>query len=460
MMTRIFHIIFVLLVSHVCFAQQQYTFTKYSEPHGLTTSSMWQMFKDTTGYLWIYGEPGIARFDGYNSKLFRHDPNDVNSILDYPMSKAFLMPDGKIYIETWAGASLYDPQKLSFNKPISCKLNASIRNYSYKLKQDNNALFFFTYDNLVRVSNAECNSFPLPEPWEYSISTAASDSSNTIMLNISGKVYIFKSNAKRFDQINLYNRSGNPDTSVFSVVYSAIEKNFIAISTKHLYRYDKNTDRFIPGLDMHQNGTVKQMNEFSIPLLYQNYFFAFTKDGQLYKLNIETGEEKIVHLNKKIPENEIERILMDGVIDKNGVLYIYTNCMGFFRYEILNDRFEQFIYEPGNEGSIPTNNINTIVPDAKGMAWIGCGVQGLVKMEPVVQVMERLSPAENKKKIVFHNDAINVRAFLETESGYLVGSLHGFYSYDATKKEFSEVTGLLRQEMNPETTGPEPGVDG
>ena len=445
-MKHILHIVFILLVSSNCFTQQQYTFTKYTEPHGLTTSSMWQMFKDTTGYLWIYGEPGIARFDGYNSKLFRHNPDDSNRILDYPMSNAFLLPDGNIYIETWEEVRLYDPQKLAFNKPFPYKIHRGLKNYCYSLKNDNNALYFFTDENLTRLSNAEFNSFPLPERWEYGTSSASSDSSSNIMLNISGNVYIFKSNDKRFTKINLYDRFGKSDTTVFSVVYSALEKNFIAISTKHLYSYDKNTDRFIPGLDLHQNGSVKQMSEFNIPLLYQKYYFAFTTDGKLYKLNIETGEEIIIQLNKKIPEHEIKFLNIDGVVDKHGVLWIYSNCMGLFRYEILSDRFEQFIHEPGKEGSIPTNNINAIIPDDEGMAWIGCGVEGLVKMEPVVRVMERLSPAENKKKIVFTNDAINVRSFLETESGYLVGALNGFYNYDATKKEFSEVTGLLRQE--------------
>lgn len=117
-------------------------------------------------------------------------------------------------------------------------------------------------------------------------------------------------------------------------------------SVKHLYRYDKNTDRFIPGLDLHQNGSVKQMSEFNIPLLYQKYYFAFTTDGKLYKLNIETGEEIIIQLNKKIPEHEIKFLNIDGVVDKHGVLWIYSNCMGLFRYEILSDQFEQFIYEP------------------------------------------------------------------------------------------------------------------
>ncbi len=430
----LFHIIISLLGSSVCLAQQQYTFTKYSEPHGLTTSSMWQMFKDTTGYLWIYSELGIARFDGYNSKLFRHNSNDANSILDNPVEEAFLLPDGNIYLETLEEARLYDPQKLAFNKSFACKLGTGYISYSYRLKKDNNAFFFFTEEKLVRVSNAECDYFQLPEDWHFRNTTAASDSLSNIMLNVSGRVYVFKSNVKRFAQINLYDRFGKLDTSVFSVAYSSVAHNFIAISKKHLYRYDKNTDEFLPGLDLHQAGTVQQRYEDDI-LLHQNNYFAFTRDGKLYKLNIKTGVEKIVQLNKKIPEIEIDGLKM-GLIDKNGILWIYSSYMGFFRYDILSDQFEQFVHEPGQEGSIPTNNIITIVPDDEGMAWIGCGVKGLVKMEPVMKVMEHLSPGENKKKIVYNNDVINVRSFLETESGYLVGAIQGFFRYDVAKKEF------------------------
>ncbi|MBK7036123.1 MAG: response regulator [Bacteroidetes bacterium] len=414
---------------------------------GLPSGGQWGMFKDTMGYLWLYGEQGVARFDGYNFKVFRHNPDDSTSIPSNSCNGAMLMVNGDIYFNLTGRFLLYDPRKLSFARPVSYNDEDMVFNYSFILKNDKNALYHFSFNNLIRVSNSKCDYFPLPETWDHQNANAASDSSNLIMLNVWGKVFVFKTNTKSFDQIKIYDRAGNPDTTVFSIMFSAEEKNFIAISKKHLYRLNKNSDSFIPNLDLQQLSFVGQLNDFrnSKSILYLNYFFTFTREGNLYKLNIKTGEEKIIYLNKKIPEQEITDKSISGVIDKNGILWISSMNMGLFRYDIQSDRYEQFIHEPGNPGSIPSNNVRTIVPDDNGMAWIGCGVYGLVKMEPVLPVMERLSPDANKKKIVFGGDPKNVRTFLETETGYLVGTLQGLFSYDESKKEFSEIAGRFRQ---------------
>src|SRR6185436_301743 len=132
-----------------------------------------------------------------------------------------------------------------------------------------------------------------------------------------------------------------------------------------------------------------------------------------------------------------------GVIDNKGLLWIKSNTMGLFRYDINTDRYDQFINEPGNPGSIPSNAIHYVYPDDQGMAWILCLGVGLVKIEPVVHVMERLNPAANNKENVIWDETKNIRAFLETTSGYMVGSLGGLYSYDNAKKEFSELTGMI-----------------
>ena len=437
-MKHYFPIIFISLISHVCFAQQQYTFTNYNEVEGLPSGLYWGMFKDTTGFLWLYSEQGIARFDGYNFKVFRHNPDDSTSIPSNSCENAMQVANGDIYFNMVGGSRIYDPRKLSFTRQFPYK-DAGEVFYSYTLESDNNALYLFSANNLIRVHNAECDSFPLPEKGYYRVSPAVNEKSELTMLNFSGKVFSFKANAKRFDQINIYDRSGKLDTTVFDIFYREEENNFIAISKKHLYRFSKNPDRFIPSLDLHQLSSV-ELIWWGVPVRYNNNYFVCTANGKLYKLNITTGEEKIIHLNKKIPENKVKNKECAGVIDQKGILWIRSFHMGLFRYDISTDQYEQFINEPGNAGSLPSNDVYQILPDNEGMAWIGCRLHGLVKMEPVLPVMERLSPPSNKRKFVFGNEDKNIRTFLETESGYLVGTLQGLFNYDEEKKAYSEET--------------------
>jgi hypothetical protein len=60
---------FSLLV--VCaFAQQQYTFTHYTQEQGLPSGTICGIYKDTTGYIWLTSEGSLARFDGYIFKTY------------------------------------------------------------------------------------------------------------------------------------------------------------------------------------------------------------------------------------------------------------------------------------------------------------------------------------------------------------------------------------------------------
>ncbi|MEO5570759.1 MAG: hypothetical protein ABIT08_05850 [Bacteroidia bacterium] len=52
-MKFLFSFILSLVLTATCFAQQQYTFTNYTEEQGLSSGTIRGMFKDNTGYLWL-----------------------------------------------------------------------------------------------------------------------------------------------------------------------------------------------------------------------------------------------------------------------------------------------------------------------------------------------------------------------------------------------------------------------
>src|SRR5690349_2678901 len=102
------------------FAQQQYTFTNYTQEQGLPSGTIRGIYKDTTGYIWLTSEEGVARFDGYNFKVFRHNP-DVSSSLPNNSAWFAAMPKyGDIYFGTNERHCLYNPasESFTFNMPF------------------------------------------------------------------------------------------------------------------------------------------------------------------------------------------------------------------------------------------------------------------------------------------------------------------------------------------------------
>src|ERR1041384_8118417 len=47
---------------------------------GLSQNAGLAIFQDSKGYLWIGSQDGLNRYDGYNFKIFKHDPDDLHSI--------------------------------------------------------------------------------------------------------------------------------------------------------------------------------------------------------------------------------------------------------------------------------------------------------------------------------------------------------------------------------------------
>jgi hypothetical protein len=193
------------------FAQQDYTFTTYSEEQGLPSGSINMMFKDANGFLWLWGARSVARFDGYNFKIFRHNPDDTTSLPNNTIVNAFGIPNGDIYINFEAETRrFYDPQKSSFTKQTEYAGSLGLQDdgiaqFYFTLKRDIHALYFGLGNKLVRISNGVSEYVSMPQG---QVIQATSDSSNFLILNDAGKVFVFKPDAKIFEQLPIYDRSG------------------------------------------------------------------------------------------------------------------------------------------------------------------------------------------------------------------------------------------------------------
>src|SRR6476661_10650132 len=47
---------------------------------GLSQNAGLAIFQDSKGYLWIGSQDGLNRYDGFNFKIYKHDPEDSSSI--------------------------------------------------------------------------------------------------------------------------------------------------------------------------------------------------------------------------------------------------------------------------------------------------------------------------------------------------------------------------------------------
>jgi signal transduction histidine kinase/CheY-like chemotaxis protein/ligand-binding sensor domain-containing protein/HPt (histidine-containing phosphotransfer) domain-containing protein len=75
--------------------------------------------QDEQGFLWISGQRGIARFDGYKIKQYRHTPEQANSLVNDIVSSLYFAENGLLWVSTSQGLSIFDPKEEIFTNYVS-----------------------------------------------------------------------------------------------------------------------------------------------------------------------------------------------------------------------------------------------------------------------------------------------------------------------------------------------------
>jgi ligand-binding sensor domain-containing protein len=118
MSNRLFHslVVILLLSCAPVFlpAQEPVHFSHLTRKNGLPSNRIFCVIQDYNGYVWIGTDNGLARFDGRNTTVFRHDRNDSTSVIDICISALFETRDSLLLIGAIDGLSMYDPSTNTF----------------------------------------------------------------------------------------------------------------------------------------------------------------------------------------------------------------------------------------------------------------------------------------------------------------------------------------------------------
>lgn len=93
-----------------------YYFNHYKVEDGLTQSTVWCILQDRTGFMWFGTKDGLNRFDGYQFKTFRYDPDRPGTSIGSNFIRCLFEDEaGKIWVGTTTGIYIYDPVSEEFS---------------------------------------------------------------------------------------------------------------------------------------------------------------------------------------------------------------------------------------------------------------------------------------------------------------------------------------------------------
>ena len=90
-------------------------FGRLTAEDGLSADQTWDLAQDNQGFMWFATANGLNRYDGSGVEVYRHDPDDPNSLSHNIVRSLAVDQSGVLWIGTWGGGlNQYDREKDDF----------------------------------------------------------------------------------------------------------------------------------------------------------------------------------------------------------------------------------------------------------------------------------------------------------------------------------------------------------
>jgi signal transduction histidine kinase/ligand-binding sensor domain-containing protein/DNA-binding response OmpR family regulator len=433
-------VIGLLLTSNV-FSQSIY-FNRLTTEHGLSNNNVFNIIQDRFGFLWFATDDGLNRYDGYDFKIFRNDPENQNSISDNSVWVLTEDKKGNIWIGTKNGwLNRFDPVSEIFTRwkiktedvkenAITCVYEDSeekiwigtYRQGLYKLDPDSGKLdhWYNKPENNTSISNNYISSILEDNKGNYWISTYFGLNKFNPQKSSSTFKHFFKVDGE-----------GNciSDNIVWHLTQSESDASVIWIGTANgLTKYKTDTETFsqieIPnpeGLQFGNSagGVIEEITNNQEKTLWIDSYAG------LIRINVNNGYATRFVKNKNDPNSitssQIHRIFKD----RSGVLWLATD-KGLSYFSFKSNKFNYLFSQKFNLVSpleLNKKNIKAIAITSDNTTWFGTD-EGLY-----------YASSSNGKTIIKqlkHSEKLNVWSLTSDASGNLwIGTYgSGLYRLD------------------------------
>ena len=404
-------------------------FEHLSIDQGLSQVSVNAIIQDHRGFLWFGTRDGLNRFDGYEFRVYRHNPFDTTSISNNRVNVLYEDHAGYLWVGTDEGLNRYDresdslssskhdpriPGSISHNRVTALledqkgnlwigtaegvdRLNRErnlFRHFGFSeqgktdkhvpsvsaLYEDNRGrIWLGTQQSGLYLFDPQSDVFSLFNHRNLSPTFFLKNTINILYGESSGNLWIGTTNGLihyhiEHDQLQIYPSSMKVNTLASKNVKAIHRdmKGLLWIGTNAgLTLYDEKGKRFKSFRS--ENHTFGELSDNDILCITEDnsgIIWIGTAGGGINKFNPRLNRFAHFRHDSRNPNSLSNNFVYSLFEDHNQVLWIGTNG-GVDKFDRKSGRFQSFRHDPDNPGSLSNNKVRSLYLDAEGFLWIG-----------------------------------------------------------------------------------------
>jgi signal transduction histidine kinase/ligand-binding sensor domain-containing protein/DNA-binding response OmpR family regulator len=408
---HIVHILIVfsyLFISKLSFPQNEVIrFEHLTIKDGLSQNHVTRILKDSKGFMWFCTPNGLNRYDGKNFKVYKHSPDDPNSLSNNFVQTIYEDKNGILWIGTYGGGLN------SFDR-----ITEKFTHYRYNPNKNS-----ISSDYILSIYE---------------------DISGLLWIGTSGSG-INKFDRKKNQWFSYQNDPDDPNSLSHNVVraFYEDEAGILWISTDGggLNTFDKKTEMFT--CYKHNPDDSKSLShDFVLTIIEdEDYNLWFATGGGLNKFY----KDSKTFVNYIYDPNDPNRDKVDNLQNlfksssEPGVIWI-TSSYGIYKFDIKKEKFTHYKHDPYDPTSLSTNITLTIYEDESGLVWVSTPHKGVNKFNSAQEnIYHYRKEPTNANSLSFNF----VTSIYEDKSGILwIGTDgEGLNKFDRKKGVFTHYSG-------------------
>lgn len=315
-----------------------------------SVTSINTIVQDRGGFIWLGTHDGLFRFDGYDYKIFKSEPNNPNSLSNNQVLALAVDAKGRLWIGTLGGGvNIYLPEsgRIIHNQNSSQILPRLRSNEIWCLYFDSsNRMWVGTSDGLYRAEVIEKD----------------------------GEIVSI-----RFIEYNKFSTTYPNDRFWVRTLFQDERQVFYVGTISGLYQLDLSRNLLSPvdipivRYKMVTTICMGKKNDIWLGTIEDGvYHVSFDKNGKVIELEEMASPRSKIYM----PLKRIEKM----IVDRFSNLWIASR-QGLGRINLLTEQHTVYFSDVNDRTSLSDNRLSSVYEDRNGVVWIGTENSGVNRVD-------------------------------------------------------------------------------